>query len=329
MPLVEKSTYTKPPLYLFNGHLETIIPSIFRKVKGINYQRERLELADGDFLDLDWLTQSSDKLIILTHGLEGSSDRHYIMGCARLFYENGWDALAWNCRSCSGEMNRVLKMYHHGDIEDIQSVINHVLQKTAYKEIHLIGFSMGGNITLKYLGVNGDQIPDQIKGAVTFSAPCDLTSSAALLDERQSRFYKRKFYKKLSNKMRLKAKQFPGSIAIEKLAEVKSWRDFDELFSAPLNGFMNAQAFYDQASSINFIAGIQIPTLLVNAQNDPILTKACSPIEIAKNHPYFFLETPAKGGHVAFVLPNNPYSWMEIRALEFIEQVADAANPSS
>jgi len=126
--------------------------------------------------------------------------------------------------------------------------------------------------------------------------------------------------------MRLKAQQFPSSIPIEKLATVKSWRDFDELFSAPLNGFKNAQAFYDQASSINFLADIQIPTLLVNAQNDPILTKACSPVAIAKSHPFFYLETPARGGHVAFVLSNNTYSWMEIRALEFIEQVADAAN---
>ena len=321
MPIIEKSSYTKPPFYLFNGHLETIIPSVFRKIEGVNYQRERLDLVDGDFLDLDWLTQASDRLIILTHGLEGNSERHYVMGCVKLFYEKGWDALAWNCRSCSGEMNRVLKMYHHGDIEDIQSVISHALHKTAYKEIYLIGFSMGGNITLKYLGVNGNKVPSTIKGAVTFSAPCDLTSSAALLDEPQSLFYKRKFYKKLSDKMRIKAKQFPGSIAIEKLKEVKTWRDFDELFSAPLNGFKDAQAFYDQASAINYLAGIQLPTLLVNAQNDPILTNACSPKEIAKAHPCFYLETPTKGGHVAFILPNNHYSWMEIRALEFIESV--------
>lgn len=322
MPLIKKSSYTKPPFYLFNGHLETIIPSIFRKIEGCSYQRERLELEDGDFLDLDWLKQASKKLIILTHGLEGSSERHYVKGCAQLFYENGWDALAWNCRSCSGEMNRNLKMYHHGDIEDLQIVIDHALQIERYQEIYLIGFSMGGNITLKYLGVNGESANKRIKGAVTFSAPCDLTSSAALLDEPKSIFYKQKFYKKLSNKMRIKAKQFPGSLPIEKLEQVKSWRDFDELFSAPLNGFKDAQSFYDQASANNYITGIKVPVLLVNAQNDPILTSACSPRDIAKTHPYFYLETPAKGGHVSFMLRHTNYSWMDLRALEFIENLA-------
>ena len=321
MPLLTTSTYKAPPFYLFNGHLETIIPSIFRKIEGIAYQRERLELADGDFLDLDWLTQNSNKLIIVTHGLEGNSDRHYVKGCVKLFYENGWDALAWNCRSCSGEMNRNLRMYHHGEIEDIQTVMEHAISKQAYKEIYLIGFSMGGNITLKYLGVHGENIPKQLKGAVTFSAPCDLTSSAALLDAPQSLFYKRKFYRKLVKKMRIKAEQYPGVIDINQLAAIKSWRDFDELFSAPLNGFKDAQAFYDQASSINYIEGIQIPTLLVNAQNDPILTKECSPVSIARSHPFFYLETPAKGGHVGFAIRGQEYTWMELRALTFFKDL--------
>ena len=321
MPLLTTSTYKTPPFYLFNGHLETIIPSIFRKIEGITYQRERLELADGDFLDLDWLTQSSDKLIIVTHGLEGNSDRHYVKGCVKLFHENGWDALAWNCRSCSGEMNRNLRMYHHGEIEDIQTVMEHAIKRQAYKEIYLIGFSMGGNITLKYLGVHGKNVPKQLKGAVTFSAPCDLTSSAALLDAPQSLFYKQKFYRKLVKKMRIKAEQYPGVIDMNQLAAVRSWRDFDERFSAPLNGFKDAQAFYDQASSINYIEGIHIPTLLVNAQNDPILTKECSPATIARSHPFFYLETPAKGGHVGFAIRGEEYTWMELRALVFFEDL--------
>jgi len=318
MPLIKTSTYTRPPFYLFNGHLETIIPSVFRKIEGITYQRERLELADGDFLDLDWLTQDSKKLIILTHGLEGNSERHYVKGCAKLFYKKGWDVLAWNCRSCSGEMNRNVRMYHHGEIGDIQTTIEHAINKGNYKEIYLIGFSMGGNITLKYLGVHGDTIPGAVKGAVAFSAPCDLTSSAALLDAPQSIFYKQKFYRKLAHKMRLKDQQHPGIIDIKLLEEVKCWRDFDELFSAPLNGFPNAQAFYDQASSKNYLSGIRVPALLVNAQNDPILTKECSPRELAATHPFFYLETPAKGGHVGFAIKGSVYTWMELRALEFI-----------
>ena len=320
MPLIENSSYTKRPLYLFSRHLETIIPSIFRKIEGVLYQRERLELSDGDFLDIDWskAKTTTDKLVIITHGLEGNSDRHYVKGAVKLFNENGWDALAWNCRSCSGEMNRNLRMYHHGDIEDIQTVIEHALSQNQYESIHLIGFSMGGNITLKYLGVNRANVPKAIKGGVAISAPCDLTTSAALLDEPKSYFYKRKFYTKLSEKMRIKATQYPGVIDITRLSEVKCWRDFDELFSAPINGFESAQDFYDQASSINYLKGIQRPTLLINALNDPILTPECFPTEIAAAHPYLFLETPRKGGHVAFILAGREYAWMDLRALEFI-----------
>lgn len=318
MPLIKNSTYTQPPFYLFNGHLETIVPSVWRKVEGVQYERERLELADGDFVDLDWVKKGNERLMILTHGLEGNSERHYIKGMVKLLQTNQWDALAWNCRSCSGEMNRLLRMYHHGDIEDIGSVIEHVQEEYHYKEICLIGFSMGGNITLKYLGVHGKSIPANIKGGVAISAPCDLTSSAELLDQPKSYFYKQKFYKKLSAKMRLKAAQFPGVIDMNNLKKVKCWKDFDEYFSAPINGFKDAQDFYDQASSINYIEGIQIPTLLVNAQNDPILTPSCFPTAIAHNHPYLFLETPRRGGHVSFVVSNQLHSWIEKRSLQFL-----------
>lgn len=138
---------------MVNRHMETIIPSMFFKVDDIIYDRERLELSDGDFLDLDWLTgkKKKENLIVLSHGLEGSSDRYYIKRAARYFHERGWDILAWNCRSCSGEMNRLPRFYHHGDTEDLSKVIDHVL-KSSYKKVILIGYSMGGSMSLKYLG---------------------------------------------------------------------------------------------------------------------------------------------------------------------------------
>ena len=126
MPIIKNSTYPNPPFYQFNGHLQTIIPGIFRKVKGVNYDRERLELSDGDFLDLDWIRKGNKNIVLLSHGLEGDSDRQYILGAAKYFSQNGWDVLAWNCRSCSGEMNRNPRLYHHGDIEDIGTVVNHI-----------------------------------------------------------------------------------------------------------------------------------------------------------------------------------------------------------
>ena len=116
MPVIPHSSYPGPPAYLRNGHLQTVVPSVFRKVKGVDYERERLELPDGDFLDLDWLDSRSKRLLIVTHGLEGDSHRHYVKGTAKLFSAAGWDVLAWNCRSCSGEMNRAFRLYNHGEM---------------------------------------------------------------------------------------------------------------------------------------------------------------------------------------------------------------------
>ncbi len=316
MPLVPQSSYLHIPPLQWNGHLQTIIPALTRKVK-VPYERERLELSDGDFVDLDWLDKGSRRLVLLSHGLEGNSRRSYIQGTARFFAAQGWDALAWNCRSCSGEMNRKLRLYNHGEIGDLGEVIRHALRTKDYECIVLVGFSMGGSITLKYLGVQGKELPAPVAKGIAFSTPCDLESSIRTLELPKNRFYKNRFFNKLRKKIELKARQFPGAIDLRGFSRIKSWRDFDELFSAPLNGFRNAKDFYRQASCVNFIAGIRVPALLVNALNDPILSPECSPVALAQNHPKLFLETPAKGGHVGFTLHRHDHSWMEYRAWEF------------
>ena len=318
MPYIQHSTYQRP-FYLFNPHLETILPAIIRKVKGIAYERERLELDDGDFMDLDWLDKGSKNLVLLAHGLEGDSQRHYMKGMAKLFSTKGWDVLAWNCRSCSGELNRTPKLYHHGDIEDIEMVITHALGTKSYERMVLVGFSMGGSIILKYLGVNATVLPEAIHKAVVFSTPCDLRNSAERLNEPGNKIYRDRFLKMLAAKISQKATQFPGLISMEKLQEVQLWEDFDHHFSAPINGYKDAEAFYQNSSAIHFIPAINRPTLLINAQNDPILASACSPIQLAEQHPYFFLEYPTTGGHVGFSLHNKPYAWSEYRAWDFVQ----------
>ena len=199
MPLIKKSSYQKP-FYLFNGHWETIIPSAFRTIKDVTYQRERLELADGDFLDLDWLRDQSQKLVVISHGLEGSSERHYSKGMAKYFSQRGWDAVAWNCRGCSGEINRLPRFYHHGATEDIAAVIQHAINLKKYSTIALVGFSMGGSMTLKYLGENSKKLHPSIKGGVALSVPCDLGASARELDRPNQLFYRNRFLKKLEKK---------------------------------------------------------------------------------------------------------------------------------
>lgn len=317
MPLIASSSYLKSPAYLWNGHVETIVPAVARRVK-VPYERERLELPDGDFVDLDWLDRGARRLLVLTHGLEGNSQRNYVQATARFFAQEAWDVLAWNCRSCSGEMNRLPRLYHHGEIGDFGQVIEHALRTKDYEQIALIGFSMGGSITLKYLGVCGKELPDPVKTGIAFSTPCDIEASIRTLELPVNRFYKNRFYKKLRKKIELKAVQFPGLIDAGLLNQVKTWRDFDTFFSAPINGFDSPETFYRQASCVNYMEGIRVPALLANAQNDPILSPECSPLELCRRHPSVYLEMPARGGHVGFTLHRRGYSWMEQRAWEFI-----------
>jgi uncharacterized protein len=317
MPSVP-SIYPGPPRYQYNGHMQTIVPSLTRKVQGVVYQRERLTLADGDFVDIDWLRQpQNQKLVVLTHGLEGDSHRQYIKGTARLFHANGFDVLAWNCRSCSGEMNRAFRLYNHGEIGDIGEVIDHALQQKAYDEIVLVGYSMGGNITLKYAGVNGTKLPSAVKRAIAISAPINLETSAELLDRASNRFYRNRFMKKLARKMMLKAAQFPDRIDLSKLKQVRRWKDFDDHYSAPVNGYLDADDFYHKASAIHFMPSLTIPTLLLNAQNDPLLSPECFPHELAGQMPSLFVETPSKGGHVGFMVSDDEHTYAERRALSF------------
>ena len=320
MPLI-RSAYPGPPAYQYNGHLQTIFPGLTRKVLGVNYERERLTLSDGDFVDLDWIDTGRDRLVILTHGLEGDSNRQYIRGTAKLFAQNQYDVLAWNCRSCSGEMNRAFRLYNHGEIGDFGEVIQHSLRTKPYREIILVGYSMGGNITLKYLGVHGQQLPDVVRCGIAVSAPTDLGESAGLLDHPTNRFYRNRFMKKLVVKLRQKADRFPGRLDMGKLQQVKQWRDFDEFFSAPINNYRNAEDFYTQASAVNFMPDISVPVLLLNAQNDPLLSPECSPDWLAKKHPHVHLETPLTGGHVGFQIAWDAHTYAERRALEFAQRL--------
>lgn len=319
MPLLEKSSYPGPPFWQYNGHLQTLAPGILRSVKDVDYQRERITTPDNDFLDLDWIRQNCRRLVVLTHGLEGDSNRQYIRGAAKLFSQNGWDVLAWNCRSCSGEMNRAFRMYHHGDIEDIGTVVAHALRSGSYDTLALVGHSMGANITMKYLGSLGEKVPPQIRAAAVFSAPCDLESGAEILDRWENAFYRRRFMRALIKKIKVKSIQYPGRLDLSKLHLVRRWRDFDEYFSAPICGYRDAADFYKNASAKNFIGGIRVPTLLVNAQNDPILTPACMPVELGRSHPFFHFEMPEHGGHCGFQNKGkDDFTWSERRALEFV-----------
>ena len=322
------STYLGPPAWQYNGHLQTLIPGIFRRVDDVIYDRERISTPDDDFLDLDWIRRGHRRLMLVTHGLEGDSNRHYVRGTAKLFSQNNWDVLAWNCRSCSGEMNRAFKMYHHGDTADISLVVNHALSTGQYDTVALVGYSMGANITMKYLGTMGENVPSEVRAAAVYSAPCDLRSGSDVLDRWDNFLYKKRFLRALTQKIQQKSADYPGRLDLSKLREVRRWRDFDQHFSAPICGYRDAEDFYDNSSAKNFVAGIRVPTLLVNALNDPILTAECMPTDIADGHPFFHLELPEHGGHCGFQhRDGGEFGWAERRALEFAE--AAISNPAS
>jgi len=318
MPVLP-SSYQRAPWYQFNGHLQTILPAMLRRVE-LSYQRERLELADGDFLDLDWLRGGHRRLAILGHGLEGNAQRVYVRGMAEYLHAQGWDVLAWNCRSCSGEMNRTARLYYHGEIEDLGVVVAHALGDHAYDVATLIGFSMGGSMLLKYMGVHGDELHSAIIGGIAFSAPCDLAASVEALEYRGNGIYKKRFLKRLSQKMQAKEQQFPGLLPVDRLPDIRHWEEFDTLFSAPVSGFDSPTAFYHSASAKNFMEGLRRPALLVNAVNDPILPEACTPVAMARRMPDFFVEQPQQGGHVGFALRGGRY-WMEQRVTAFLAEL--------
>ena len=322
MPLIEQSNYQVPFGYA-SGHLQTIYPSLFRKVPLQTKQRERITTPDGDFIDLDWAReQNSDRLAILSHGLEGSSNAIYMQGMARALVHAGWNVLAWNFRSCSGEPNRRLRSYHSGATDDLQSVLQHVEQGKPYSRIALIGFSLGGNLTLKLVGDLGRNIDPRICAAVAFSVPCDLAGSAKRLEHHTNRLYMHRFLKTLSAKVREKVQRFPGQIHTDGLAKIRSFRQFDHAYTAPIHGFSSAEDYWRQCSCSTQLDNITIPTLLINAQDDPFLTPSCFPLETARNSQQLYLEIPKHGGHIGFVqFRQGPLYWSEQRAVEFLQTV--------
>lgn len=320
MPLLHSTSF-KPPVLQYNGHWQSIYPSLFRKVAFTYAKRERLELTDGDFLDLDWSVseRKSDKLVIITHGLEGDSGRHYVRGMAKIFTANGYDALGWNCRSCGGELNRLARFYHHGDANDLRTVIQHSIQQYGYKHIVLIGFSMGGSLTLRAVSEHPLEVPSAVKKAIGFSVPCSLKGSVDALSTSANRIYLNRFLKKLGKKIKEKAARFPDQIDATGYDSIKTFIEFDNRYTAPLHGYENALDFYEKASVGPILQEVAVPSLIVQSVNDPFLLPNCMPIETAKEHPHLFLEMPQQGGHCGFMIRGNSYTWAEIRALSFAE----------
>ena len=320
MPLL--ATDYNPPRLFRNGHLATIYSGLFRRIPGLDYRRERLELPDGDFLDLDWsfAPKQASSAIILLHGLEGDAKRPYMAWSAKHLNASGHDVCAVNFRGCSGVPNRLFRSYHSGATEDLHAVVQHIVESNKYNSLFIKGFSLGGNMCLKYLG-ESRKLPDMLKAAIAISVPCELHSSLVELLSAKNWMYARRFRRHLVAKLRIKAAQFPERIGMPDIRRVITLKDFDDIYTSRAHGFEDALDYYRQCSSSQFLANIPIPTLLINARNDSFLGPECYPVQEAEQNKNLFLEMPRFGGHVGFFEPGNNY-YTEKRAIKFLEEQA-------
>lgn len=313
-------TKYKAPMWLFHPHMETIFPAVMRTVVFNQYERERINTPDDDFLELDWSKNGSDKLIILCHGLEGNSKRPYMKGMAKIFYNAGYDVLSWSYRGCGDEMNSRSRYYHSGATDDLDTVVQHAREKGDYKSVGLIGFSLGGNIVLKYAGEPWKSRVI-VNSVIAISVPVHLESSSREIGKRVNWVYNNRFLASLESKVKLKEKLYPGLASSEALSDIKTLRQFDDIYTSKLHGFEDAADYYQKCSSLFFLESIEINTAIINARNDTFLSALCFPEEQVKKNNKIELIITNRGGHVGY----SSFSgwgiyWSESTALSFMNE---------
>ncbi len=310
------------PYLMRTAHLQTIYPTLFRRVNGVIWQRQRIDTPDGDFIDLDWLVRGNRRLLLLCHGLEGSSDTHYMKGMARACASAGWDVVAFNYRGCSGEANRLAKNYHSGSTDDLAWAIKHSLATQRYQKLALTGFSLGGNLVLKYLGEDRDDRPAELCGGMAISPPCDLSACSDQLGQPQNRIYQIRFLKTLLAKVAAKKDLIEIELGSLTAKRCRSIREFDQAFVAPLNGFASAEDYYRRASARQFLPTISHPTLVLSSFDDPFLAESCYPSDRDINNPVVRFLYTQRGGHVSFI-QRHPQGWYwgEQQTVEFLESI--------
>ena len=311
-----------PTLPFKNGHFNTMYRPLFMK-DTTNYLRKRITTWDHDFLDLDFSLVGSKTLAVLIHGLEGSSESKYMTSTSNHLNSKGLDTVCFNLRSCSGEDNLLLSTYHSGKTEDVSFVINHLLENYDYENIIIIGFSLGGNLTLKYLGEFKDLLSSKIKGGISISVPVDIASSEKEMDKLKNKLYIEIFFKTLKNKILEKSHKFPEyNLDKDQLFKASKFKHLEYLYTAPVFGFKSPEDYWEKASSKPYLLNIDRPTLLINAKDDTFLAEECYPIEQAKESKFFYLETPNYGGHVGFMSSFKPSenTWLENRISRFIKE---------
>lgn len=310
----------RPPWWLANPHLQTLWSTLFRRrAPRPAYVRERLELADGDFLDLDWCGEGGGPLVLILHGLEGSAGSPYARGLTAMVAARGWRAVVMHFRGCSGVPNRLPRSYHSGETGDLETVVGLLRERHPGTPLAVVGYSLGGNVLLKWLGERGGAAG--IAAAAAVSVPFLLDQAATRMSRGLSRLYQRLLLHSLRRSLAVKLTRLEARVVDPALLpELTDFWRFDDAVTAPLHGFRDVHDYYRRASSRQYLAGIRVPTLLLHALDDPFMTPAVVPTA-AELSSCTELELSAHGGHVGFVtarMPWRPRYWSEERIATFL-----------
>lgn len=312
------------PAWLPGGHLQTIFPATFVAKPKVAYRRERWQTSDGDFIDVDFVDgKPGQPFIVLFHGLEGSSHSHYARALMAHIAQLGWSGAVPHFRGCSGELNHAPRFYHSGDAQEVDWIIRRLVserQSLAPSKFFAAGVSLGGNALLRWLGESqhGAEIVD---AACAISAPLDLAGGGAALSRGLNMIYTRVFLQTLKPKCLQKLKQFPGLFDRDSMLRARNLYEFDNIVTAPLHGYRDTDDYWDRASAKHVLTDITVPTLVLNAQNDPFLPAHHLP-RAASRH--VTLDYPAHGGHVGFAVGGLPgrINWLPQRMLGFLQDAS-------
>jgi predicted alpha/beta-fold hydrolase len=308
------------PGWLPGGHLQTVYPALFFRPSQAAYRRERWETPDGDFIDLDWVDTASDQpLVVLFHGLEGSSRSHYARSIMRAVADHGWAGVTVNFRGCSGVSNRLPRAYHCGDSQEIDWILRRLKERQEAGELYAMGVSLGGNALLKWLGERGAEAGEIISAAAAVSAPLDVAITGDVLGRGLNLVYARHFLTTLKKKSLAKLAVYPGLYDAQSVRAAATLRVFDDLVTAPLHGFRDADDYWRKASSKPLLQAIRAPTLIINACNDPLVPEATLPAQDQVSE-QVILDFPKEGGHAGFVTGAFPgrLNWLPARVLDFL-----------
>lgn len=315
--LDKKVVSFKPAWWLRSPHLQTLWPVFFKKRHKLNLREEQVELDDGDFIDLCWSKKPANKSVLILHGLEGSINSHYINGIIYQLENAGYQPVLMHFRGCSGRVNRLPRAYHSGETSDLAFIIDYIKKVTGCYPYAAVGYSLGGNVLLKWLGETGGNNP--LQKAVAVSVPFRLHDAAKRLEKGVSKIYREHLLVSLRKTYTEKFKMMKSPLQVD-VGQLKSFWDYDDKVTAPLHGFSGAQEYYDKCSSRQFLKKIKVSCRIIHALDDPFMFRSTVPRREELNSNIDFLLTQ-NGGHVGFVSNNEKNgsgSWCEQKIIEFL-----------